>query len=119
LAGPFANFSLAVLLAIGFRLDIIQSISDKLPPSIATPLISMCFSGFFINLGLALFNLIPLPPLDGFNILAYFLPEDLTRFIQSYSQFFFFGFLILAATGILGRLITPIFTFFTNLLLVP
>ncbi|MCS7186669.1 MAG: site-2 protease family protein [Armatimonadetes bacterium] len=39
-------------------------------------LVRVCFAGVFVNLGLAAFNMIPLPPLDGSRILRLFLPEQ-------------------------------------------
>ncbi|MDR1870385.1 MAG: site-2 protease family protein [Deltaproteobacteria bacterium] len=117
-AGPLANFSLAALLAIGLRLDIFWGlIFSHLPESLAQPLILMFLSGFMINLGLSIFNLLPLPPLDGFNVLSFFLPPLVADNLRRFSQLSFIVLIVLMATGALGRIIGPIFFFFGRLLL--
>ncbi len=75
LSGPFANFLLAMLAAVPLRFGWV---------SLGVPQISFFPSPyqfliffFFTNLGLMLFNLIPLPPLDGEEILVYFLPPTM------------------------------------------
>jgi Zn-dependent protease len=116
LAGPMANLILTVALALGFRFGVIASALEVFPESIYTPLIEMCFYGVLINLGLTIFNLLPLPPLDGFSVLAFFLPENLTAKIQNYRFFFFVALIILLATGLMGRIIGPIYQFCFNFL---
>jgi Zn-dependent protease len=117
LAGPVTNFALATILALGFRFNIIDRFLGLLPLNIADPLGRMCFYGFLINLGLSIFNLVPIPPLDGFRVLAYFLPPKLSWRIQSYHFISFILLMVLLATGILGRIIGPIFLFFASFLL--
>jgi len=58
-AGPFSNLALATLAAIPLRL-----VSAAMPSLVAQFLVVMVY----VNVGLALFNLIPLPPLDGFGV---------------------------------------------------
>jgi len=64
LAGPLSNVALAVLSGLLYRLA---------PPM--PYLHTLLYLSVFINLALALFNLIPLPPLDGFSVLAHFFPS--------------------------------------------
>jgi Zn-dependent protease len=66
ISGPLANLSLALVFGLMLRF---------------APFISLAFSGFlsiivYINLMLMIFNLIPIPPLDGSKILAAFLPAE-------------------------------------------
>ncbi len=116
-AGPFSNFVLAMLLAIPFRLGWVGwytggfSIGDLLLIAIQ------------INLGLMLFNLIPIYPLDGEKILMGLLPP---RWGDSLLRLRPFGTLILAAlifilprmgVDLIGILIMPVYGLLWNLLL--
>jgi Zn-dependent protease len=70
-AGPLSNFVMAFLglLTLGLVAPLIQS------PFIAEPVRGMLLYIYLFNLGLGIFNLIPLPPLDGGHFLPYFLPR--------------------------------------------
>ncbi|MDE6500636.1 MAG: site-2 protease family protein [Ruminococcus sp.] len=50
---------------------------------------------FSVNIGLAMFNLIPVPPLDGFNVLRFFLGEKADRWFYEHQQQLQIGFLVL------------------------
>lgn len=50
---------------------------------------------FSVNIGLAMFNLIPVPPLDGFNVLRFFLGEKIDRWFYQHQQQLQIGFLVL------------------------
>ncbi len=70
-AGPLSNFVMAFLglLTLALVAPLIQS------PLIAEPVRGMLLYVYLFNLGLGIFNLIPLPPLDGGHFLPYFLPR--------------------------------------------
>lgn len=81
-AGVLANFSLAIFFGLIIRLSLHLSIS--LPPGFYSivPLIVM------VNIALGLFNLVPIPPLDGSKILFAFLPrsfDNAVYFLERYS----------------------------------
>ena len=61
-----------------------------------------------INIGLGVFNLIPLPPLDGSKIFLPILPRNAKIWFIDNQQIFYFIFLIIWITGIAGRLISPL-----------
>lgn len=80
LAGPAANFAAAFVLARFFYLPM---------PDIVSALLQVTI---LINVMLGLFNLIPIPPLDGSKIIPYFLPVSMQ---QSWYRFEQYGFVIL------------------------
>lgn len=108
LAGPGANFLLAVLFAALFKVGIFPVHSAGG---------SFLFYGVIISLILGIFNLVPVPPLDGANIVAAVLP---LRFARKFMQIEKYGFLILIALlyfGLFDRVIIPIVEKLTVILL--
>ncbi len=98
-AGPISNFIQAGVLAVVVRTMFETSDADLLPRILRYAVIT--------NLMLAIFNLIPVPPLDGGNVLAGLLPPRLAEVFVSIRPF---GFIILYAlmfSGILSQIIGP------------
>lgn len=79
LAGPFSNFIQALLWALPLRLNLVYLLPDPWFETVTTFLLL----AISINLGLMLFNLIPIPPLDGARILAGVAPDSIASFIES------------------------------------
>ena len=63
-----------------------------------------------INISLGIFNLIPLPPLDGSKILTHFLPYNAKEWFYRNQQIFYLIFLVLFITGLSSIILTPIFS---------
>ena len=61
-----------------------------------------------INMGLGIFNLIPLPPLDGSKIIMPVLPYNAKQWFKNNEQIFYVVFVIIWVTGIAGKIISPI-----------
>lgn len=95
IAGPVANILIAVVLAQIIRQGFLSQFSDVL------------FWGVLLNLSLAIFNMIPIPPLDGSRVLAAFLP---TKLEKAYGYLEPFGFIIVLVGLQLGwlKLLHPI-----------
>ncbi len=72
LAGPVSNLLLAFLFSVVFK--ILVYVVD-MPPSALAPRVMQ--QAVFFNLVLAIFNMIPIPPLDGSRVMAYLLPAGL------------------------------------------
>jgi Zn-dependent protease len=107
-AGPLSNFLQAFVIAAVFR---------ALYPANATDLMPAILKyAVEINLLLAFFNLIPIPPLDGGNVLAGLVPEGAARVLDQVRQFGFIALYALMLSGVLGRLILPPTEFFLRLL---
>ena len=114
LAGPAANELLAIASAV-----LVQFLVrfQFLPFAVLQPLAHMLVASVWINLMLAVFNLLPIPPLDGSKILMGLLPPQAA---YSYAKLEPFGFLLVIGlfyTGVIGWLIMPIIRFSNNLLL--
>ena len=60
-----------------------------------------------INIGLGVFNLIPLPPLDGSKVIMPFLPYNAKEWFRNNEQIFYIIFVVIWITGIAGTIITP------------
>ena len=100
LSGPLANFFLAIIASFPLRFNWVVPTAAKIS-FFPTPF-DFLFDFLFINLGLMLFNLIPLPPLDGEEVLDYFLPPDLAT---KWARIKPYGPYILMALFLLGPMI--------------
>ncbi|MCI8649876.1 MAG: site-2 protease family protein [Anaerotruncus sp.] len=92
-AGPAANVLLALVLMVLLKLVALGAFVSgglNVPVQIIFQILSMMVS---INVSLAVFNLLPIPPLDGYNILSYFLPPKWEYKIAQYRQYIFYGLL--------------------------
>ena len=108
MAGPIVNFILVGLFFLIFKL-LPPHAGPESPRGIALPLISLWVRhSIFINLILGLFNLCPVPPLDGGRIAVGFLPVGMARIIaklEPYGLLIVFGLLI---SGSLETVLTPV-----------
>ncbi len=103
LAGPVSNLLLAYLCMIGWK---ISSILDFYASGILTQNLMNIFSIMVsLNVGLAVFNLLPVPPLDGSRILNLVLPERTYFSIMRYERIIM---LVLMAAVYFGLLNTPL-----------
>lgn len=111
LAGPGVNLLMAVLFA--FLLRVVLPVLESIVPAAiwepaALPAALMLGSGVVISVALAVFNMIPIPPLDGSRIVYWLLPDKQAAAYYRLEPFGFFILIALLTLGILGTLIWPI-----------
>lgn len=102
LAGPIANFLVAIIVALilGFYVNFVYGV---LPEALAGVLYSMIYMTLIININIGLFNLIPIPGLDGFSLLRDLSPNTFHRFEEKFYQYQMIIMLLLIFVG--GRII--------------
>lgn len=117
LAGPASNVFLAFTGAAAMKV-LAESLSYIQPGALATVImLTLCQTMIVINLSLAIFNMLPIPPLDGSRLVSFFLPN---RYRLQYRQFEELApmiLLLLFALGGLGIILSPLIqTSFNHLL---
>ncbi len=106
LAGPAANLALAVASGLLARLAV--AASGLLPDFFLYPALLMLAASAWINVILAVFNLLPIPPLDGARIVAGLLPRHLAARFRRFEPYGFVLLLILFYTGTIQKVILPL-----------
>lgn len=123
LAGPVSNIILAVIFTILLRLAMLlfptlfgegvysniagylyYGTGYSIPSTItaASMIVYMLYLGVSINVSLAIFNLIPINPLDGSRILYVFLPSKWYFGIMKYEKYIYIAFMIVVALGLIS-----------------
>jgi len=110
-AGPLMNFITAIVFALIYCAIIKFAGMTFLLSNIGVIIISIISYIVTMNIGLGVFNLIPLPPLDGSKIFLPILPHNAKSWFIEHEQLFYFIF------WIAGRLISPIIGQIANLIL--
>jgi Zn-dependent protease len=114
LAGPFANILMALCWAgiakVGMMLE------GNGNTWFGTPLMLMGGAGIMINTVLAVLNLLPIPPLDGAQIVESLLPPRIAYAMSQLGAYGFFILILLIITGLLSTIIGPPIFYLINLI---
>jgi Zn-dependent protease len=131
LAGPGANFTLAILAAVGIHAgiwmgvfhnpdsaDLMHVVESVTAGGVAAGVATFLSLMFSLNVLLGVFNLLPVPPLDGFGVVGLFLSEGAAGKFQDFGRsmrgFSFIGLLI--AWKLFGEVFWPLFSLSLNVL---
>lgn len=115
LAGPLSNIGLALLAMVLYKISYIpvyMGIYNAFVITVQTFLLYM----ISINITLGVFNLIPIPPLDGSRIASYFLPQHIYLKIMQYENIIFIALLVVLWIGLLDAPISFVSGAVTDLL---
>jgi len=108
LAGPLMNFVIAfILLSALYLMFNVFGYDNEIVYNILS-------DAFFVNVVLCVFNLIPVPPLDGSKILASFLPDSLENKIYSLERYSYLILIALIFTNVLDKILNPMVIFLAN-----
>jgi len=103
-AGPASNLVFGFVSAVVLKLCVVVGF-------VSGPIMVILARLLIINYALAVFNMVPLPPLDGSKVLAGFLPREFARWFDYLEANTFVSFIILIAllrTGVLGMVMGPV-----------
>lgn len=114
LAGPLMNIILAFIFTLIYCAIYKFAGTGFLHSTVGSVLMLLIFYTISTNVGLGVFNLIPLPPLDGSKIIMPFLPYKAKEFFVNNEQIFYLIFVVIWITGIAGMIISPAISWITN-----
>lgn len=120
-AGPLSNLILAFL-GVFIYCFALYAATDLIPPSseymIKVWTLTLNFLSIFIvlNVSLAVFNLLPVPPLDGSRFFYVFLPPKWYFGVMKYERYIYLVVMLLVWTGIISRILTPVMNLLINIM---
>ncbi len=117
LAGIMANILIALIGFVILKVIIMNGGPDVLPESIREPIWLFLGNLLMMNVSLAVFNLLPFPPLDGSKVLETFLPASMQPLLEMMEQYGYIILMVLIWMGFFGAIINPIINFVDYLLI--
>lgn len=107
LAGPVANFIIAIIIVFIFKLNIVSNYI----------VFEMLLITLWYNIMLGIFNLLPFPPLDGSKIIASLLPDKIEYYFYKYERYFYLILILLIFTDMIDKILSPIINVVMNILM--
>jgi Zn-dependent protease len=116
IAGILANLLIAIIAFTILKVLIVSGLIDSMSDSLVEPVLLFLQFLLTMNVSLAVFNLLPFPPLDGSKILDTFLPASMQPLMAMLEQYGFLILIILMYMGFFSAIISPILGFVYSLL---
>jgi Zn-dependent protease len=116
LAGILANLFIASIAFVILKVVLMNGGPMALPESVREPIWLFLMYLLMMNVSLAVFNLLPFPPLDGSKVLETFLPASMQPMLEILEQYGYIILMILIYVGFTSAIISPIMQFVLYLL---
>lgn len=116
IAGILANLLIAIIAFTIFKVLLMTRAGDAIPDSMVEPVVLFLRFMLFMNVSLAVFNLLPFPPLDGSKVLETFLPESMQPVLAVLEQYGYLLLMVLMYLGVFGLIMAPVYQFVMYLL---
>ena len=107
-AGPLMNFILAIVFTIIYFAVTTFGGTSFIFSQMGSVITMLLLYTIYVNVGLGVFNLIPLPPLDGSKIFMSFMPYNARTWIIEHTEVFYLVFLVIWITGLASVIISPV-----------
>jgi Zn-dependent protease len=117
IAGILANLLIATVTFVIFKILLMTNVAERMDVSTQEPLGLFLTYMLIMNVSLAVFNLLPFPPLDGSKILDSILPPSMRPMLALLEQYGFLLLLVLISVGFTRAIISPVIDFVFYLLL--
>lgn len=116
LAGILANLLIALIAFTIFKVLLMTRLGASIPEGLDEPVLLFLTYLLIMNVSLAVFNLLPFPPLDGSKVLETFLPDSMQPVLATLEQYGYLILMVLMYMGVLGAIIGPVLNFVRYLL---
>jgi Zn-dependent protease len=108
IAGILANLLIATIAFAILKALIVSRLIYSIPESMQEPVVLLLGNMLSMNISLAVFNLLPFPPLDGSRVLETFLPPSMQPLYEILEQYGFVILMVLMYLGVFSAIIGPI-----------
>jgi Zn-dependent protease len=108
LAGILANLFIAIVAFAIFKIILQSGLIYSISESLQEPIVLFLDRLLIMNISLAVFNLLPFPPLDGSKVLETFLPPSMQPVLEVLEQYGYWILILLIYIGFFNTIITPI-----------
>jgi Zn-dependent protease len=116
IAGILANLLIAIIAFTILKILLVTQLRWSIPDTFREPVFLFLDFLLTMNVSLAVFNLLPFPPLDGSKILETFLPESMQPALAMLEQYGYLILIVLMYLGVFGAIIRPVLQFVYSLL---